>query len=87
MMQMQPDRADLTWLVRRFREDHPFVFYHAALAFQNVANDGDPEVLDEVKAATREALATLQAFKGEPDASSIQVLEAILADKDVGPYS
>jgi hypothetical protein len=38
MMQMVPSIADLNWLRERFSSEQPFVFYHAALALQNVAN-------------------------------------------------
>src|SRR5262249_55639869 len=38
MMQMVPRVADLDWLKERFSSEHPFVFYHAALALQNIAN-------------------------------------------------
>jgi len=86
MMQMQPERVDLEWLARRFREEHPFIFYHAALALQNAANNGDPERLSAVKATAAGALGVVRSFDGEPDASSIQVLEAILADRDSGHY-
>ena len=86
MMQMEPNKADLPWLVERFRIEHPFIFYHAALALQNVANDGDVERLAATKAAAADALAILKTFDGTSDASSIHVLEALIADRFSGHY-
>lgn len=87
MMQMEPNKADLSWLVERFRNEHPFIFYHAALALQNVANDGDVERLAATKAAAAEALAILEDFDGEPDASSVHVLTALIEERFSGHYS
>lgn len=85
MMQIQPEKADLGWLARRFKEEAPFVFYHAALALQNVAN-GVPSRLAQVKIVAASALDTLRGFEGEPDQETIHVLEALLADRPGGNY-
>ncbi|WP_419808948.1 hypothetical protein [Sphingomonas sp.] len=87
MMQMEPNKADMEWLVGRFREEHPFVFYHAALALQNVANDGTIDMLEAAKRAASEALSILGSFEGQPDASSVQVLEALVENRFSGFYS
>ncbi len=78
MMQMKPAIADLSWLVRRFAEEAPFVFYHAALALQNAANDNSYEQRVLIRDAAKEALSIVQSFDGEPDAQSITVLQSII---------
>lgn len=85
MMQIQPEKADLGWLARRFTEEAPFVFYHAALALQNVANSA-PGRLPQVKMVAASALHTLRSFDGEPDHDTIYVLEALLEDRTTGIY-
>lgn len=34
IMQIDPDKADLNWLVERFRDETPFLFFHAANALR-----------------------------------------------------
>lgn len=85
MMQIQPEKADLDWLARRFKEEAPFVFYHAALALQNIANN-IPSRLSEVKAVAARALDSIRSFEGEPDSETIYVLEALLEDRASGKY-
>jgi hypothetical protein len=80
MMQMVPRVADLDWLKDRFSSEQPFVFYHAALALQNVANISDtPEKKRRLREATEQALSTVRSFPGVPDAGTIQVLEMLLS--------
>jgi len=79
IMQMHPQSADLPWLVERFRKDAPFIFYHAALALQNAANDADPATRARVREAAREALGVVKSFAGTPDQDSITVLEPLAA--------
>lgn len=81
MMQMEPKKADLTWLVGRFGQETPFVFYHAALAMQNVANDASDGDLPKVISSAREALDTLQSFAGKPDENTVRVLQAIIHEE------
>lgn len=85
MMQIQPEKADIDWLVRRFKEEAPFVFYHAALALQNVANNV-PHLRAEVKRAANDALDIVNKFNGTPDAETMFVLKALLRDEDSGRY-
>lgn len=85
MMQIQPEKADLGWLARRFKEEAPFVFYHAALALQNVANSV-PSRLNQVKMVAASALDAVRSFEGEPDQETIYVLEALLKDQPSGNY-
>jgi hypothetical protein len=78
MMQMVPSVADLDWLKDRFSSETPFVFYHAALALQNVANvvnseEGKQRLLQVV----RQAIDTVNNFKGTPDQNTLEVLGAL----------
>jgi hypothetical protein len=74
MMQMVPRAADTVWLKDRFSSEQPFLFYHAALALQNVANITntmkDKQRLREI---AQQALTTIKNFRGVPDQGSIQV--------------
>ncbi|MFS0720018.1 hypothetical protein [Brevundimonas phoenicis] len=85
MMQIQPEKADIDWLVRRFKEESPFVFYHAALALRNIANNV-PHLWAEVKNAANAALDIVNKFNGTPDAETVFVLKALLRDEDSGRY-
>jgi hypothetical protein len=80
MMQMVPRVADFDWLGDRFTSEKPFVFYHAALALQNAANDyesaRDKKHLHKV---AQEALQTVRNFPGVPDRNTIKVLETLMA--------
>jgi hypothetical protein len=80
MMQMAPSVADLDWLKDRFSTEHPFIFYHAALALQNVANISDtPEKKRRLREVVQEALAIVKAFAGPPDQGTIEVLDMLLS--------
>lgn len=85
MMQIQPEKADLNWLLRRFSEDAPFIFYHASLALQSVANN-IPSRLPDVKITASEALVIIRSYNGEPDPETIFVLEALVEERDSGKY-
>jgi hypothetical protein len=81
MMQMVPQSADLDWLKKRFSTEHPFVFYHAALALQNVANiSHTPEKKKNLREVAQQALATVKAFPGPPDRGTVEILEMLLSD-------
>lgn len=79
MMQMVPACADVDWLESRFTSDPPFLFYHAALALQNAMDDpyANESRLSIIEAARR-ALEKVKSFNGVPDASTIEVLEALI---------
>lgn len=80
MMQMVPVVADLDWLKERFSSEHPFVFYHAALALQNAANICDtPQKKRNLRQITEQALSTLKRFPGIPDRETIEILEMLLS--------
>jgi hypothetical protein len=80
MMQMVPQIADLDWLKGRFSSELPFVFYHAALALQNVANICDTrEKKAKIREVARRALNTVKGFPGVPDHGTIEVLEMLLS--------
>lgn len=78
IMQMEPGKANLEWLSQRFENEAPFLFYHAALALRNLANDASPTVLEMVKVTAAEALKTVQEFDGEPDVETIAVLKTLI---------
>lgn len=80
MMQMSPKVADVAWLAERFSIDQPFVFYHAALALQNLAIDkiASAEKRRLIEAAYK-GVTTLKAFEGGPDHSTIGVLENLIS--------
>lgn len=80
MMQMAPQVGDLDWLEKRFSSEQPFVFYHAALALQNIANVSDtPEKKRRLREVVEQALSTLRGFAGVPDAGTVGVLEMLLS--------
>jgi hypothetical protein len=80
MMQMDPQVADLEWLKDRFSTEHPFVFYHAALALQNVANICDtPAKKKHLRQVVQQALSKIRAFVGTPDQGTIEVLDMLLS--------
>ena len=80
MMQMVPRAADLDWLKDRFSSEQPFLFYHAALALQNVANVCESaKERRRLREVTQEALDKVKGFAGVPDANTIKVLENLIA--------
>lgn len=81
MMQMKPKLGDIGWLLERFRTDVPFVFYHAALALANIANN--PERRESAVAAAQKARQILLAFSGKPDRDSMIVLDSIVGPEEV----
>jgi hypothetical protein len=81
MMQMVPRSADLEWLRDRFSFEQPFLFYHAALALQNVANvDNTSKERQRLREVTQQALSAIKSFVGVPDQNTVQVLESLLSD-------
>ena len=79
MMQMEPGKADLDWLLERFRIETPFVFYHASLALVNAANSGSEANKRRVLETAKTALEILQSFKGTPDKNTIDQLKNLMA--------
>jgi hypothetical protein len=79
MMQMEPVRADIDWLLERFRRDTPFIFYHAALALKNLMNHSDEAARNRVRTAAAAAVEVVRSFQGEPDAETLEILCSILA--------
>lgn len=80
MMQMVPLVADLNWLRDRFSSEQPFIFYHAALALQNVANiSNTPEKKMHLRKVAEQALAAVKGFAGAPDRNTIDVLDTLLS--------
>lgn len=78
IMQMVPETADILWLGERFAEEEPFVFYHAALALQNAINHAPRQAEDAIKLVAEQGLETISGFKGEPDQSTIMILQNIM---------
>jgi hypothetical protein len=80
MMQMDPRVADLDWLRDRFSSDQPFLFYHAALALQNVANIcKTAEEKKHLREVAQQALNAVKSFAGTPDQGTIEVLDMLIA--------
>ena len=80
MMQMVPRVADLDWLRERFSSEQPFVFYHAALALQNIASIcHTPESKRNLRQVAQQALAAVKTFKGAPDQGTIDVLDNLIS--------
>ena len=80
-MQMVPHAADLEWLKDRFSLEQPFLFYHAALALQNVANvRNTPADKKRLREVAQQALDAVKSFSGVPDHNTIEVLEGLIAD-------
>lgn len=80
MMQMEPHDADLDWLKGRFSSEQPFVFYHAALALQNVANVlRTPDEKRHLRDVAQQALQTVRSFVGPPDSNTLEILENLIS--------
>jgi hypothetical protein len=79
MMQMVPNVADIDWLRDRFASEQPFLFYHAALALQNVANDCNAHEKMRLRKAAQEALTSVKSFAGTPDQQTVEVLTMLLS--------
>ena len=80
MMQMVPRIADLDWLRDRFSSEQPFLFYHVALALQNVADISNTrEQREHLREIARQALAAVKNFSGTPDQNTIEVLDALIS--------
>jgi hypothetical protein len=81
IMQLEPDKADIRWLLGRFTQDKPFIFYHAAVALDKIAQQGDEARRAEAREAAKTALRTLEGFEGgQKDANSIAILARIAAE-------
>lgn len=78
IMQIDPGKADIEWLVARFGSEKPFVFYQSAIALLNVARSDDRERAAAAVEAARRAKNTIEAFDGPTDRNTIQVLDMIL---------
>ncbi|NLS29214.1 hypothetical protein S2M10_42350 [Sphingomonas sp. S2M10] len=78
MMQMEPEKGDLQWLIDRFRVEHAFIFYHAALVMKSMFASALPDKKRAILSAAADSLAILKKFDGIPDKNSIVVLESIL---------
>jgi hypothetical protein len=78
MMQMEPEKADVEWLKARFSSEKPFVFYHSALALQNVVNASSGDERRIAVDAAKEALATVNSSDLAPDKNTVQVLRALV---------
>lgn len=76
IMQVDPELADIDWIVDRFRHDDPFLFFQAGTILRSVANlraGTDPTVVE----AAQKGLSILHAFNGVPDRNTIDLLESI----------
>ena len=84
IMQMAPATGDLNWLRDRFYFEAPFIFYHAALALQNISNEADHEKITQVVDLAREVHAKISSFPGGGDADTLEVLDALLRGQATG---
>lgn len=78
MMQIRPEVSDLGWLLERFKGDSPFIFYNAALALENLANNAPLKLRLRVRDTAKEALSVVQSFSDKPDRNTAIVLQRIL---------
>jgi hypothetical protein len=77
IVQMSPDPKYLDWLDVRFEVDRPFIFYHAALALQNMVDQCWTEASERIIRSVQRALKTVKAHE-EPDKNTLVVLNGIL---------
>ena len=76
ILQMKPRRQWLEWLADRMGTEHPFVFYHAAVALQRAVEHLEIDRADELRTAIERATGTVRAFRGgEPDENTLMVLK------------
>lgn len=80
IMQMDTLRADPKWLLLRFSEDVPFIFYHASLILEALARARTGADKDEVIEVAHNALEIVEGFEGSPDSATVNVLNSIIAD-------
>lgn len=78
IMQVNPAQADIPWLVQRFRSDPPFLLFQSAAVLRALLRR-EPAVASAAAAAAGEALAIVRAYPGEPDADTMELLEAVSA--------
>ena len=79
-MQMELSRADPNWLLLRFSEDVPFIFYHAALILENLARTRSGTDKVDLVDVAQNALDIVEGFEGAPDSATVNVLNSIIAD-------
>lgn len=84
IMQIEPHKSDIGWLLGRFAEDKPFIFYQASLALEKIAQLGDEAQRRAAREAAATALQTVRSFQGHKDANSLAVLEQIVAARAGG---
>jgi hypothetical protein len=55
-------------------KEHPFIFYHAAVALQRAVEHLGAECREELRSAIEKADATMHAFEGVPDVNTVNAL-------------
>ncbi|NTS65953.1 hypothetical protein HRV97_12370 [Sphingomonas sp. HHU CXW] len=80
MMQMNPAVADVEWLAKRFEHEQPFLFYHAALALENIASNelSDVERI-RLLGVAQQGLQKVKSFSGTPDKQTVNVLQNLIS--------
>lgn len=78
IMQIDPAKVDFRWLVDRFSQEKPFIFYQSAVALQVVAQQGNPQRRKAAEAAAEEARKVVEAFDGPKDENTLEVLRALV---------
>jgi len=81
MLQVAPRARYFNWLIERIKcEDHPFVFYQAAVAILELVKKGLYTNSDEVRSAIDDAIHIITAFRsGQPDQNTLDVLNEALS--------
>lgn len=78
MMQLDLTLLDFQWLLERFRSDPPFLFFQAAFALLNAVRLASPSEKSKIRQIARDALTTVEAFQGIPDANTVRILQEIV---------
>ena len=76
IMQVNPAQADIPGLVERFRSDPPFLFFQSAAVLRALLRR-EPAVASAAASAAAAALTIVRGYPGEPDADTIELLEAV----------
>lgn len=78
IMQMEPAKADIEWLLARFHSETPFIFFNAATALRGVSRQDNTLKRKDAVEAEKKARDIVNNFPGVPDATTISVLDEIV---------
>jgi hypothetical protein len=75
ILQVRPRVGEIDWLVDRFHnEKQPFLFFHAAIALQRLADIYGRQHRDALLQAISVAERAIDSFDGKPDPNTLRVL-------------